>query len=205
MNSAELVLRENEHVYHGLVVEGSRTGEAAALADSFQINGHDDLMVASNILRHAKDRWKALEEQRTSVTGPLNEILRTVNGWFKPVQTGLVRVETTLKNKIAAYTLAQKAAQEAAMRAAAEAIQANNQMMASQQLAAMVPAPPPQGIAVREIWDFVIENEALVPNEYKIVDPAKIKAAIWYANTEKTPPLPIPGVRFFLRGSVTVR
>ena len=83
-----------------LQAEAKSTGEAMQVLSDLAIQNDDDLAFAGDVLKDAKTRWKALEEKRTAVTGPLNAALREINGWFKPVQEPLKRAESILKEKI---------------------------------------------------------------------------------------------------------
>lgn len=195
----------NPQVRDELTAEASRTAQAMQLLESFEIRNEDDYAFAGELVKMAKEKWKALEERRTEVTRPLNEALRAVNGWFKPAQEPYKQAEQVLKQKISAYLLAQRAANAAAMQAAAQAAQAGDVDQAAQHVAALVEAPRVQGVSMREVWDFEVVNLDEVPREFLCLDEAKVRAAIWYADTEKTPPRPIPGLRFFLRGQVSVR
>lgn len=188
-----------------LSVEANETNQAITLLNSFEILNQDDLNFASELVKTVKDRWKELEEKRTAITKPINEGLRAINALFKPVQDPLAQAELIIKSKIANFTLMQRAAQERAMQAAAAAAQAGNTQRAMLQLAATVPVETPKGVTVKDHWDFEVYDESQIPREYLSVDPDKIKKAIWYADTERTPPRPIPGIRFFKRGAVTVR
>lgn len=62
-----------------------------------------------------------------------------------------------------------------------------------------------KGVSVRSKWAFEIMDPDAVPRELCSPDDKKIDAAIAYADTEHTPPQPIPGVRFYLRQDVRVR
>lgn len=188
-----------------LTAEAAQTSQAMKLLESFEIRNEDDYTFAGELLKKAKEQWRALEERRTEVTKPLNEALRAVNGWFKPAQEPYKQAEHILKQKISAYLLAQRAANAAAMQAAAQAAQAGDAGQAAQHVAALVEAPRVQGVSMREVWDFEVVNLDEVPREFLCLDEAKVRAAIWYADTEKTPPRPIPGLRFFLKGQVSVR
>lgn len=183
------------------------SSEAAAMSQSItQLRGYlvetdDDLEYVGQLVRSAKERWKELEERRTAITKPINEALRQVNALFKPVQDPLKQVEVIIKSKIAAYTMAQRASQERAMRDAAAAIQSGDVQAAAEHVAAIVPASVLAGVGVREVWTFRVVDESLVPREFLRVDEDKIKATI----PKGSDPLPIPGIEFVKEGRVAVR
>lgn len=193
------------HISQSLATETHEINEMMVVVPSLGLQSDEDMHVAGELLKVIKEKWKELEERRTAMTAPIYEGLRQIQGFFKPLQEPLKRAELILKSKMSDFALAQKAANEAAMQAAAAALQQGAQIEASQELARIIPPAAVQGISLREVWDFTIENADLVPKEYCSPDVAKIKKAIWYANTERTPPLPIPGIRFFLKNQVSVR
>ena len=195
----------NHKVKNELTEETKRTTEAMALLQGFSIATEEDHARAGAILQVVKAQWNALEERRTAVTGPLNEALRTVNDWFRPVQGPLKDAERILKERISAFVLARKAANEAAMLAASEAAQAGDGATAMVHVGAIQEAPKLQGISFKEVWSFEVVNIDEVPREFMCLDETKVRDAIWYADTQKTPPRPIPGLRFFLKGQVTAR
>ncbi len=181
-----------------LALRSEAAGNADALAplEALEITSAADLAFAGELLTSAKSRWKELEEKRTAITRPINEAKRQVDALFAPAQEPLKRAEGILKAKIAAYTIAQQAAQTEAM-LAVSAGEAGATLV--------VPSAPPPGVSVRSVWDFEVTDDAAVPRELLSVDEAKVRKAIWYADTERAAPRPIPGLRFFLRGKVTVR
>lgn len=195
----------NHKVKGELAQEASKAQQALGMLHAFAIENEEDHSFAGEVLLQVKASWKELEEKRTAVTGPLNEALRTVNDWFRPVQQPLKEAERILKEKISAFIIARKAANEAAMLAAASAAQAGDGEAALVHVGAIQDAPRVAGISVKEVWDWEVENLDEVPREFLTVDERKVREAIWYADTEKRAPLPIPGLRFVLRGQVTAR
>lgn len=176
---------------------GARIESALAYLEARTITTGDDAKWANDRLHDVKAQWKLLEERRTTVTKPLHAALREVNGWFKPVQSALEKAEQILKGKLGDYMRATTAAREVAM---LEVSAGNNEA-----LAATAPAAPLEGIGVREVWDFDVTDPDAVPRELCTPDPAKIKKAIWYANTPTKEPRPIPGISFRRRSQVSVR
>ncbi len=159
-----------------------------------------DFDLASDLAKDARTNWKRLDERRTAITKPLLASKAQVDALFKPALSALKAIEDELKAKIGAYTSAPREAAREAMAESAE------QYAAGETPTAIIPeAPHAKGVSVTEYWDFEVTDPALVPREYCSPDPAKIKAGIWYANTPKTPPRPIPGVTFALKTQTVVR
>lgn len=203
MNSMPTALAIPDTTRREIEAEANDTTAAMALVEGLTITNAADLDFAGELVKLAKARWKELEEKRTSVTKPLNEVLRQVNGWFRPAQEPLVRAEAVLKGKISAYTLEQRAASEAAMRAAAAAMQAGDTEAAAEHVTAIAPAAKTAGVSVQERWAFEIVDPDAVPRTFCSPDEAKIRRVLTNPVHGLIPK--VEGVRFYLDGKVVVR
>lgn len=159
-----------------------------------------DFELAATLVKGARANWKRLEARRTAITQPMMAAKRNVDDLFKPGLDALKAIQEVLEVKIGAYTRAQQAAQESAMLASAAAFQAGGAPTDP-----IPEVPHAKGVSVKTVWTFKVTNPAEVPREYCSPDPDKIRAAIWYADTPRTPPRPIPGIEFELVTDVTVR
>ncbi len=160
----------------------------------------EDFTLAAELAKGARANWKRLDERRTAITKPILDSKRRVDDLFKPALVALKEIEDTLKDKIGAYTSSQRKAQEAEMMTSAAEHQAGG--MPTFEIREV---PTAKGVSVQEHWDFEIVNPDLVPREYCSPDPAKIRAAIWYADTPRNPPRPIPGIEFKSKIATVVR
>jgi len=168
---------------------------------SLTISDDSDFEFVGGLLKDAASSWKTLEARRTEITQPMLAAKRRVDDLFKPALDSLKEIQRLLKEKIAAYTEAQRAAQVEAMHASAAQFVAGETPTA-----AIVEVAEVKGVSVgRSYWVAEVEDADLVPRELCSPDPAKIERAIWYADTPQTPPRPIPGLRFRLKTDVTVR
>lgn len=195
----------NHKVKGELAPKAEQNAQALVMLQAMPVTTEEEHAFAGDVLLTVKAQWKELEEKRTAVTGPINDALKELNSWFRPAQGPLKEAERILKEKISTYIIARKQANEAAMLAAAEAAQAGDGATAMVHVGAIQEAPRVAGISVKEVWDFEVENIDEVPREFLTLDEKKVREAIWYADTQKTPPRPIPGLRFVLRGQVTAR
>ena len=149
-----------------------------------QILTADDAAAVGDDLKVVKALAKRLEDQRTAITGPLNQALKEVNALFKPAKDWLTTAEGLLKGKLSAYQSEQQriAAQEQA-RLAAEANERRKLLAEAEAIAAepggewageilreearqpiaaaVVSAPaPPAGISSREVWKAEVVDKA---------------------------------------------
>jgi hypothetical protein len=144
-----------------------------------------------------------LETERKSVTGPLWEAKRRIDGWFKPVTDILDESARTLKHKIATFTLEQQRERDRLYAEAARAHElatagvpgAHVQMTLALQATSSAVVEPPRGTSVREEWRAEIVDARMVPCAYHVIDEARIQAEA-RATPEHAQPHPIPGVRF---------
>ena len=189
-----LALRDADR--EALRAEAGEAQGTVATLEAMELASPEDAALAGDLLHAVKDRWKELEAKRTSVTQPILAAKRAVDDLFRPVQEPLARAERVLKGKIAAYTLACQAAQAAAVVAVGAG---------DAPVTAIVPTPVLEGVGVRVLWTWEVIEPDMVPRRFLMVDHAALAKHAAFADTERTPPRPVAGVRFFRRGQVTVR
>lgn len=91
-------------------------------ATDFVVDSNDMLEVAGDDLRRVKSLQKAVEDQRTSITGPLNQAVKAVNDLFRGPAQYLLQAEQKLKGAMLTYQQEQqRLADEARRKAEAEA------------------------------------------------------------------------------------
>lgn len=96
--------------------------KALANAADYIIDSQTMLEYASDDLRKVKALQKEVEVKRTSITGPLNEAVKSVNELFRAPKEYLDKAEATLKRAMVAYTSEQeRLAAEARAKAEAQA------------------------------------------------------------------------------------
>jgi colicin import membrane protein len=104
------------------VVFAQRAQRALANAKDFTVDSQELLDAAGDDLRAVKTLAAQVEEQRTSITVPLNTALKAVNDLFRPAKTYLDEAERVLKGAMVTYTDEQaRIAREARQRAEEEA------------------------------------------------------------------------------------
>jgi hypothetical protein len=95
--------------------------EAIMLADvspNFSIATREQFYEAGEYLKEVKRLQRELENKRTSATGPLNAVIRTVNEWFKGPALALVTAEQRYKLAMAKFADAEQKKLDDARRAA---------------------------------------------------------------------------------------
>lgn len=178
--------------YAALEKNAARAPAVVAWAESLEVTTDEEATWAAEKLRELKGAAKKAEEDRTSISRPLNEALRALNALAKRVSEPLAKAEGIIKGKLSAYAAAREQDREDAMVEAAAGDPTA--------LARTAPAAPLEGVTMREVWDFEVEDPNAVPREYCVVDPRKIREAMTNGD-----PRQIPGVRFFKKAIVSAR
>lgn len=150
------------------------------------------------LINQAKDKIKGLEAERKSVTGPLNQIKKTIDGWFSPVEDFYTSVAKTLEKKLLAWEAEQKAARTEGLKliqAGAGAAPAQAFMAAHQDVSL------PDNVGVRRQLSYEITDWAALPGQYKmmVANHEAIKADVAKVGLA----LNVAGLRVFEDPSIT--
>lgn len=71
-----------------------------AQADKFEVKTEDDAAEASIFLAKLKQSQDVIEKKRLSFTAPLNQSLKEINGFFKPITDSIQQKRNALGSKI---------------------------------------------------------------------------------------------------------
>jgi len=138
---------------------------------------------AGQTLVSIKKLKKDLDAERKGITGKIDDAKKAVMDKYRPALDQLAEAEKVISEGMGSY------------------VKEANARMAKQDEAGLVPEnliPMVKGITVRENWVAVVENEAMVPEDYKVID---TKALNKIATATKGA-MDIPGVRFEKKESV---
>lgn len=110
---------------HDPAISG-RAGELVSMAERCEIKTVEDLEKASDLLKFIKSTYKKAEEERKSITDPINASVKILNSRFKTITDPLSRAEDSVKAKILAFEQERrrKAEEEAREQARLDAIAA---------------------------------------------------------------------------------
>lgn len=176
--------------------ESQETQAGLAELSALSVTTEAERDFALALCQSVKVQRDALECKRKAVTGPLAQVKRTLDGWFKPITNALDQAEAILKGKILAYNRACDLASQKALEAAA----ATQDPVAAQAALTLAAAPRerPAGLSERKRLCWEVTDPAAVPLAYLSPDPAKIQAAVQAG-------VDVPGVRTWLETSLAVR
>ena len=168
-------------------------------AQAFEIRDQQDLDLAAQAIRHLSKRRKAIEAERKEATKPINDSLKRIRGWFKPVEDRLSELETIYKGKVRAFEIRKAEANRLALLEAQAAAQAEDKAGMVEALDSVVHTDRPAGISYREVQDFEVVDIKAVPWEYLKVEVNR--SALLRALRDG---VEVPGVRGFKRQDVAV-
>jgi len=148
-----------------------------------KIEDQETADMISDILKDVHKQLTDSEAKRKEVTGPLNQVKKTIDSWFKPGTEALTEVKKMLLSKIGDYRREIEEKRIAALEAG------------DTETAISIPMPTvPSGVTERKIWTYEVEDESAVPREFLTVDYQKISSLVANSDPET---LSIPGVRVF--------
>lgn len=198
-------------------------------ADNYVCEDRAQFLTGADQLRTIKGVSKQLEDKRLSVTKPLNDVIKTINDWFRGPKAALDQAERRYKDRMGAFEqierrkLAEQQAeadrkarleQEELERRAQKAIDRGNTEKAAQLMIAAAEVQPAKaelapvkaaGMSFGEIFDFEVIDAELIPREYLMVDLSKIRQQVKLDKSVKVSEQRIPGIRVFSRPQVGAR
>ncbi|MBA7528550.1 hypothetical protein ES705_20737 [subsurface metagenome] len=170
-------------------------------AEAIEISDDEEMEIAVSLLGGIATAKKRVEKQRKFFVEPLNQQVRKINELFHSFTDPLLKAERIIKQKVAAYHVErERKAQEEMAKTLAEA------QKGDEIVPVILPEQPQRTVrtdtgsaTIKKVWTFNVESPALVPEQYKVVDEHRIRAAVASGIRE------IPGVRIYLEPQVAVR
>ncbi len=170
--------------------------ELATITAGAMATTPEEYALIDSVLTEAVRKRDAALAMRREATVPLYGVIKTVEGWFRPVDQALAKIITDLKRALGDYRLAQAERERAARELAAHAADTGDAdtMIEALTTAAAEAEAPAGGARTRFVWTVKrIAADMLAP-EWLCPDVAKIEAV---AKAHKGDDAPIiPGVTF---------
>lgn len=155
----------------------------------------------SNVVSVVQADLRELETERTTLMRPILDDQKRINGDFKEAAAPAEAVKKIAVAKVKAFAEATLAAQEALRLAAQTAAASGDAEGCQAALAAIPEASGAKGTRTVWVWEYAVEDFTAVPDAFKVVADAALKAHCKLAKGEK-PPAPIAGIRFERRANV---
>lgn len=172
---------------------------ALEAARAMDVSTEPNAALARELADECTSLIKAREDQRKSVTQPVNEFLSQINAVFKPITGTLAECKRVINTKLFEEKLKAEQAREGALRKLAvtgpEA--AKTVIIPAQRK----PVELPKGVG-REVIEVEILDPAQVPRGFCSPDVRLIKDEAKLAR-KRGHMLTVPGCRIYLRGSGT--
>ena len=173
------------HIQAELTTERAKYQDAIQMVRTMPLTNQTQIDKAGQFVGMAQTKIKELEEQRKSVVQPLNNVVKEINSWFRPVVESLETVRDILKERIAESIAAGQKAQDEALRKIEEG---GGKADASTLLVAHNTPVAPSNITVRKVLVGRVVDFSKLPDRFKEVNVSALKAAV--TSGEKD----IPGV-----------
>lgn len=177
--------------------------QVAASVPTLVVSTAEEYQQAAAGLVELKTRWKLVEDKRTSLVRPLNDVVKSINGMFKPVLEQWDRTMDVVKRAMYDYQVRESETQRKALEEAAKLAQQGETGQQFHALVAQGSAMPTKatGISTRIVWKWRVVDAGAVPREYLCVDAAKLDAAV----REAKEGVKIPGIEVYREDIMAVR
>lgn len=187
-------------------VQADLTGERHAMQQvlarlqALPISTQEDLDKLGDFAGQVQTRIKELETQRKTVTDPLNQAVKEINSWFRPVTDTCKAVVSSCKEMIQDRLKAMQAEQDKALRlveAGGGVADRATLMLAHDSVEA------PANVSARTSLSYRVVHDALIPQRYwkRVLDHDAIMSEIDLHGKATD----IPGLEIIVIGSLTVR
>lgn len=162
------------------VIKGN-VSKAVQAAEALEVKTAEDLPVATELLMKIKKVGKMITDQKETITKPMNEALRSARAFFSPMERQWETAEGMVKKKLLDYQIAQTKIADKKTAVIEKKVESGK--MSFDKAVEKIEAVAPQktistdtgSVQFRKVREVVIENEALIPREYLMLDMAKIK------------------------------
>ncbi len=197
--SGALVLSVPASLQTELTTARHEAQESLALIAELSTDTEEDRALCSELMKMAAGKVKDLDAQRLTVTKPLNEIVKTVNSWFKPAIEFYGQAKELLGDKLAAALVQQETARKEAL----ALIQENAGDAPAEVFdVAHAPVDAPNGAQVRRTLKYRVTDIKALPDylKYEVPDAHKIELLVKAEGLKLT----IPGLEVYEEVSVGV-
>jgi hypothetical protein len=141
--------------------ERHRAQEALAIIAALPVETEEDRAFIAQCINQATAEVKRLEEKRKGVVAPLNQVVKTVNGWFSPAVEFYSQAKALLSNKLAERIKRLESERTAAL---AEIQAGGGEASPEAFLVAHASASAPAGTTVRRRLKWRVTDLSKVPD-----------------------------------------
>lgn len=188
------------------------------LAERHQVQNEIDADAANTILTKITAGLREIEKKRKSFTAPLNQSLKQINDTFREIKEPIEQAKRNLSQRLMAWRTTERERIEAQRRQAEEEARKRDEKREKLQnyhesvghdttvleptsVQEPIPFEAKDTTKVRVNYDVKVINKQLVPEEYKMVDLARIRQLMFAAarNESNEPIFNMPGIEVFTK------
>jgi hypothetical protein len=146
--------------------ERGKAARALAMIQHLPSDTPGALDKLGQLVNSAGSMIKKFDEERKREVQPLNDAVKEINSWFRPITDFYTSAQKALKDKISRAVEAQEQARRAALAEVAESVE-----NASAEAFAIAHAPvhAPSNVTMREVVTYVVQDADLIPQEYWVM------------------------------------
>lgn len=181
-------MQNNEQLDKELVVVKAQTTKALSAVGEIKIKTAEDVEKGKAVLAKIAELKRFIKGKKEGITKPMNEALKNVRNLFAPFEERIETAESEIKDKILDYTLKVQKEQEKKKAEIEEKVESGKMRFekASEKIEAV--EAKTASIPTRIIKDIEI-NEKEVPDEYWVIDTARIREDVLRLGKQ------VPGVK----------
>lgn len=158
-----------------LTADRGNLQEALQLAQIMPLDTQEGVTLAGEMIAMAMELKAQKETQRTSVTGPLNQAVKTINSWFKPVTETCDSIVSVLKSRVIQALEAGEKAQDAALQAIEDA---GGKASPEHLLIAHNTPVKPDNMTLTKVMVGKVTQFGDVPDRFKMINATALAEAI---------------------------
>lgn len=177
--------------------------EILAIAKEFAPDGQEDLEMMNDLLRDVKGTMKEIAGFKETLIAPWSAALEILREACRPAEKPWTAAELLFKQKLAAAKIIEDRRNQQMLKAAAEANARGDTQATVEALGKVTTTSDLKGTSMISSWDFVIEDEMLLPREFLTPNVTLLKELC--AHSTDGPPTAVPGIKFIPKVSVRVR
>lgn len=164
-----------------------KVSSLAEHANTLAIENTEDMKEAVAVLSEMNKISDRITEEKEKVTAPLNQALKAERSRWKPIETVYETAISALRSKMSAYQTAEtKRQREEEDRIAARVGDGRGHLKVETAVAKIEALEKPEDrietqegmVKFRTKKTFRITDEKLIPDEYYVIDPVKVFAAL---------------------------
>lgn len=174
---------ENKAILSEVSAIADKMTPAIKWASDFEVSCEDDAAQASLHLAKLKTSYDVIEKKRTDATKPLNQAMKEINSWFKPITAEIAQARKVLGDKILLWKRAENekiAKEEARRQAISDAAAAKRGEEENTKVIEVERVEKTIGMATTRLGlkKFRVVDFEKIPAEFKVVDEVKLNAYI---------------------------